>query len=136
MAGWTFYARLIRGEFLVAVRLEYVQAARALGASDGRIVFPHLLVNTLPAAVIFAFADAVLNIMLATALTPDYDDARSRPPPGPAGEICHPTITSRLSNGFLSSWRFLMGTSCRRDCSWFRDISSLYPRRCDRDTFR
>jgi peptide/nickel transport system permease protein len=68
LGGWTFYARLIRGEFLVATRLDYVQAARALGASDRRIILRHLLPNTLSAVVIFAFADVVLDIMLATAL--------------------------------------------------------------------
>jgi peptide/nickel transport system permease protein len=68
LGGWTFYARLIRGEFLVATRLEYVQAARALGASDPRVMFRHLLPNTLSAVVVFAFADVVLDIMLATAL--------------------------------------------------------------------
>ena len=68
LGGWTVYARLIRGEFLVATRLDYVQAARALGASDRRIILRHLLPNTLSAVVIFAFADVVLDIMLATAL--------------------------------------------------------------------
>jgi peptide/nickel transport system permease protein len=68
LGGWTFYARLMRGEFLAAARLEYVDAARALGARDTRIIIRHLLINTVSAAVIFAFADVVLDIMLATAL--------------------------------------------------------------------
>lgn len=41
--GWTGYARLVRGEVLSLREREYVQAARALGASPRRLLFMHLL---------------------------------------------------------------------------------------------
>ena len=41
------YARLIRGETLSKKRLEYIDAARCSGASDARILFRHLVPNTL-----------------------------------------------------------------------------------------
>lgn len=41
------YARLIRGETLSKKRLEYIDAARCSGASEGRILFRHLVPNTL-----------------------------------------------------------------------------------------
>ena len=41
--GWTGYARLVRGEVLSLREREYVTAARALGATQSRILFRHLL---------------------------------------------------------------------------------------------
>ena len=41
--GWTGYARLVRGEVLSLREREYVEAARALGAHPGRLLFRHLL---------------------------------------------------------------------------------------------
>ncbi len=43
--GWTGYARLVRAQILSLRERDYVQAARALGASDGRVLFRHLLPN-------------------------------------------------------------------------------------------
>lgn len=41
--GWTGYARLVRGEVLSLREREYVEAARALGAPPGRLLFRHVL---------------------------------------------------------------------------------------------
>jgi peptide/nickel transport system permease protein len=41
--GWTGYARLVRGEVLSLREREYVEAARALGATPARLLFRHLL---------------------------------------------------------------------------------------------
>jgi peptide/nickel transport system permease protein len=45
ITGWVVYARLVRGEVLALKTLEYVDAARALGARDARIITRHLLPN-------------------------------------------------------------------------------------------
>lgn len=45
ITGWVVYARLVRGEVLALKTLEYVEAARALGAAAPRIVVRHLLPN-------------------------------------------------------------------------------------------
>jgi peptide/nickel transport system permease protein len=66
--GWVSYARIIRGETLVAKQQEYVLAARALGYGNLRIMVRHILPNVFSAAVIFAMADAVGNILLGAAL--------------------------------------------------------------------
>jgi len=66
--GWVSYARIIRGETLVAKNQEYVQAARALGYNDLRIMTRHILPNVFSAALIFSMADAVGNILLGAAL--------------------------------------------------------------------
>ncbi len=47
LVGWMTVARLIRGEVLRLKTHDYVTAARALGASDTRILFKHILPNTL-----------------------------------------------------------------------------------------
>ena len=50
--GWVGYARLVRGQALRARELEFVQAARALGAGSPRIILHHILPTALPAVVV------------------------------------------------------------------------------------
>lgn len=60
---WVSAARLIRGQVLVLREMEYVTAAKALGLSDMRIIFRHILPNIAgPLMVIAAsnFATAIL----------------------------------------------------------------------------
>jgi peptide/nickel transport system permease protein len=63
IVGWVSYARIVRGEVLVAKRREYVLAARAAGLSDRRILFRHLLPNTITQAIVFSMSDVVLDIL-------------------------------------------------------------------------
>lgn len=63
IVGWVSYARIVRGEVLVAKRREYVLAARSAGLSDGRIIFRHLLPNVITQAIVFAMSDIVLDIL-------------------------------------------------------------------------
>jgi peptide/nickel transport system permease protein len=63
IVGWVSYARIVRGEVLVARRREYVLAARAAGLSDFRIMRRHLLPNVITQAVVFTFSDIVLDIL-------------------------------------------------------------------------
>ena len=60
--GWFGVSRLVRAETLVAKRLEYVDAARALGTSDARIIWRHLLPNVI-APVIVTATLAVGNVI-------------------------------------------------------------------------
>ena len=46
LASWPPLARLVRGEFLTLREREFVDAARLAGASSGRIIFKHILPNT------------------------------------------------------------------------------------------
>ncbi|WP_205314687.1 ABC transporter permease [Nocardioides houyundeii] len=52
--GWTVIARILRGSVIEARNLDYVQAARALGATNSRIMFKHILPNTLAPVVVYA----------------------------------------------------------------------------------
>lgn len=69
LVAWIVYARLIRGEILVEKNKEYVQAGRAMGASDWRIMRRHLLPNVITTSVVYAMADIALYILLAAALS-------------------------------------------------------------------
>jgi peptide/nickel transport system permease protein len=54
VTGWAGYARLARAQILQAREMEYVLAARSLGASDARILLRHLLPNILQPVLIQA----------------------------------------------------------------------------------
>jgi peptide/nickel transport system permease protein len=68
LVGWVPYARIIRGEVLVAKRQEYVLAARALGFNRRRVMFGHVLPNVLAPAIVFSMLDAVNNVGITAAL--------------------------------------------------------------------
>ena len=62
--GWVGYARLIRGQVLKVREYDFVQAARALGASDTRILMVHILPNAIQPLIVQAslgMAGAVLS---------------------------------------------------------------------------
>lgn len=69
LVAWVIYARLIRGEILVEKHKEYVQAAKAMGGSDWRILRHHLLPNVITSSIVFAMADIALYILLAASLS-------------------------------------------------------------------
>jgi peptide/nickel transport system permease protein len=69
LVGWIAYAKMIRGELLIARNLEYALAARALGFSQLRILFRHLLPNVITPCIVFAMTDVVLCIGFASSLS-------------------------------------------------------------------
>ena len=52
--GWTTVCRLVRGEFLTLRKRDFVEAATAEGAQDGRIIFRHILPNALAPIIVTA----------------------------------------------------------------------------------
>jgi len=63
LTGWPGVARLVRGEFLKQKQMEYVLAARALGLSDTRTMFRHILPNAMGPVFVsatFGLAGAIL----------------------------------------------------------------------------
>ena len=69
VVGWAGMARLVRGQVLVVRQLEYVQAVRALGAVDRRIVLRHVLPNVIAPVVIAATLGVAGAIMAEAALS-------------------------------------------------------------------
>ncbi len=63
LIGWVGYARLVRGQVLFLRELDYVTAARALGAKPARIILSHLIPNLLAPVIVeatFGMAGAIL----------------------------------------------------------------------------
>ena len=54
LGGWVGYARLVRGQVLAAREREFVEAARALGANDWRIITRHILPNIIQPIIVQA----------------------------------------------------------------------------------
>jgi peptide/nickel transport system permease protein len=54
LTGWMGTARLVRGEVLSLREREFVQAARALGMGDWRIIFRHVIPNTMAPVIVSA----------------------------------------------------------------------------------
>jgi peptide/nickel transport system permease protein len=69
VVGWVSYARIVRGEILVAKRQEYVLAAQSGGLSSLRIMGRHLLPNVITQAIIYAMSDIVQDILAIVTLS-------------------------------------------------------------------
>ena len=69
IVGWAGMARLVRGQVLVVRQLEYVQAARALGTPDRRIIARHVLPNVIAPVVIATTLGMAGAIMAEAALS-------------------------------------------------------------------
>ena len=67
--GWVGYARLVRGQVLRAREFEFVQAARALGASTTRILLRHVVPTTMPAVIVQATLGMAGAILAEAALS-------------------------------------------------------------------
>jgi len=68
LVGWIAYAKIVRGEVLIAKNMEYVLAAKALGYGSPRIIVGHLLPNVINPAIVYAMSDVVLVILAASSL--------------------------------------------------------------------
>jgi peptide/nickel transport system permease protein len=68
-ASWSGTARLVRGQFLMLKNQEFVTAARAIGASPGRIMHRHLFPNTLAVMIVQATIWLSYSILLEATLS-------------------------------------------------------------------
>jgi peptide/nickel transport system permease protein len=69
LASWTYIARIVRGLVLSLRESEFVQASRALGASDARIMFREIFPNLLAPVLVYATLLIPLNILLEAGLS-------------------------------------------------------------------
>jgi peptide/nickel transport system permease protein len=99
---WPAIARVVRASFVSLREREYVEAARASGASDARIIFRHLLPNT--AGVIIVAVTSVIGASIILEATVDFFNY------GLVGAL-KPTLGSLLAdatkNGVGNSWWWL-----------------------------
>jgi peptide/nickel transport system permease protein len=66
---WTTLARIVRGSFLSLREKEYVEAARAAGSGDARIMFRHILPNAIGPIIVNATLIVGLAILVEAALS-------------------------------------------------------------------
>ena len=69
LAGWVIYTRTVRASVLTIKHQEYVQAARALGAGDARIVLRHILPNVVAPIIVVATVQVATMILLESGLS-------------------------------------------------------------------
>lgn len=63
------FARIVRGSTLAVRQLEYIEAIRALGARDGKIIFQHVLPNVISPIIIQATLYIATAILIASGLS-------------------------------------------------------------------
>ncbi len=69
LTGWLAIARIVRSSFLSLKELEYVEAARALGFSNSRIMFKHILPNALQPIIVYGTIAVGVTILSEAALS-------------------------------------------------------------------
>jgi peptide/nickel transport system permease protein len=67
--GWITYARIVRGEALSLRQREFVEAARALGATDRYLVWRHIFPNVLPPVTVVATFSVARTIIAEASLS-------------------------------------------------------------------
>ncbi|HVW93643.1 MAG TPA: ABC transporter permease [Devosia sp.] len=68
IVDWVYFARLVAAEVKVQKRLDYADAGRAMGYTPARIIFRHLLPNSITPAIVYWMTDMALAILLGSSL--------------------------------------------------------------------
>jgi peptide/nickel transport system permease protein len=133
ISGWVTYARIARGQVLSLREKEFVEAIRAQGGSQWRIVWRHILPNILPALIVVATLDLARTIILESTLS--FLGLGIQPPT--------PSWGGMLSDGreyLLSAWwiatfpgaaLMLTALSFNRLGDWIRDVTDPRLRRTE-----
>ena len=69
ITSWVRYARLVRGEILTIKEMEYVEAIRATGGSDARIIFYHILPNIISPVIVIATLEMAKIVLMEASLS-------------------------------------------------------------------
>lgn len=100
LTSWTGIARLIRGEMLKHKRMDYVSASIALGASDARTIFRHILPNAM-APVLVSISFGITGAIL-TEASLSFIGFGVTPPTPTWGQLLSETRESPLANWWLA----------------------------------
>jgi oligopeptide transport system permease protein len=99
VASWFTTARVIRGQIITLKENDYVRAARAIGARWHRILFRHLLPNTLGVAIVFVFLE-LPNVVLGEAFL-SFLGLGINPPNASWGSLAQDGYTQYLSHPYI-----------------------------------
>ncbi len=69
LSGWVLYARTIRAHVLTIRRLDYIDAAAMLGASDLRVILRHVLPNTVAPILVIGSSQFATMVLLESGLS-------------------------------------------------------------------
>jgi len=69
ITGWVIYARVVRAEVLSLREKEFITSVRALGGSNGRIIFRHLFPNVIPPIIVIVTLEMARMIIMEAALS-------------------------------------------------------------------
>jgi peptide/nickel transport system permease protein len=67
--GWVTTGRLMRGQMLALREAEYVEAARSIGAGNGRIVRRHILPNAIAPVFVYSFTSIGVSVVAMASLS-------------------------------------------------------------------
>lgn len=96
LVWWPGYCRLTRGQFLAQRQRTYVDSARVIGAGDSRIIFRHILPNTLTPIMVKMSLDIGFAILTAAAL--GFIGVGAQPPQPEWGAMVS------LGRSYLPNW--------------------------------
>ena len=69
ITGWVIYARVVRAEVLSLREKEFITSVKALGGSNGRIIFRHLFPNVIPPIIVIVTLEMARMIIMEAALS-------------------------------------------------------------------
>lgn len=69
VTNWVSYARVVRGEVLSIKERDFVKAAKAVGAKDGRIIFKHILPNVASSFIVISGMNVATTIIMEASLS-------------------------------------------------------------------
>ena len=102
LVTWTSLARLVRAEFLSLREKEFVEAARAVGTSSWRIIYKHILPNTVGVIIVTATLAIAAGILLETALS--FLGLGVQPPDVSLGSLVSEYQTAMQTRPWLFWW--------------------------------
>ncbi|MEV1000695.1 ABC transporter permease [Nonomuraea sp. NPDC050202] len=102
LVTWPTLSRLIRGEFLSLREKEFVEAARALGTSSRRIIFRHILPNTVGVIIVSATLAIANAVLLESALS--FLGVGVQPPDVSLGQLIDTYRSAMTTRPWLFWW--------------------------------
>jgi ABC-type dipeptide/oligopeptide/nickel transport system permease subunit len=106
LLGWVVNARVVRGVVLSLREQEFIEAAKALGAGTGRIVFTHLLPNATGAIIVQGTLDIAAAILAESALS--FVGLGVQPPDTSLGVLVNDARSAVETRPWLFYWPGIM----------------------------
>ncbi|MCC7164247.1 MAG: ABC transporter permease [Anaerolineae bacterium] len=102
IVSWTATARIIRAEFITLRERDYVLAARAIGASQARLILKHMLPNSMPLIIVSVTLGVASAILAESALS--YLGYGIQPPTPSWGNMLQNAQTYLRQAPLLAIW--------------------------------